>query len=94
MSSNSSNGLLRGCLIAVGVLFLIGAALSLVMVVAVATIAASFEGSSAIAESDNYTTEFVSGNPKAANKIAVIDVKGEITSSIGFQAHIAWLSRH
>ena len=46
MSTNSSNGLLRGCLIAVGVLFLIGAALSLVMVVAVATIAASFEGGS------------------------------------------------
>jgi protease-4 len=80
MSSKSSNGLLRGCLIAVGVLFLLGAAFSLVMVVAVATIAASFEGSSAIAESDNYTTEFVSGNPKADNKIAVIDVKGTITS--------------
>ncbi len=80
MSSKSSNGLLRGCLIAVGVLFLIGAAFSLVMVVAVATIASSFEGGSAIAESDNYTTEFVSGNPKADNKIAVIDVKGTITS--------------
>ena len=80
MSSKSSNGLLRGCLIAVGVLFLIGTAFSLVMVVAVATIASSFEGASAIAESDNYTTEFVSGNPKADNKIAVIDVKGEITS--------------
>ena len=80
MSSNSSNGFLRGCLIAVGVLFLLGAAFSLVMVVAVATIASSFEGSSAIAESDNYTTEFVSGNPKADNKIAVIDVKGTITS--------------
>ncbi len=80
MSSKSSSGLLRGCLIAVGVLFLLGAAFSLVMVVAVATIASSFEGSSAIAESDNYTTEFVSGNPKADNKIAVIDVKGTITS--------------
>ena len=29
---------------------------------------------------NNFTTEFISGNPKAKNKIAVIDVKGEITS--------------
>ena len=80
MSSNSSGGLLRGCLIAIGVLFLIGAAFSIIMVVAVATIASSFEGAAAIAESDNYTTEFVSGNPRAEKKIAVIDVKGAITS--------------
>ncbi|MBO7088859.1 MAG: signal peptide peptidase SppA, partial [Lentisphaeria bacterium] len=43
-------------------------------------IASSFEGAAAIAESDNYTTEFVSGNPRAEKKIAVIDVKGTITS--------------
>jgi len=80
MSSNSSGGFLRGCLIVVGILFLVGAVFSMVMVVAIATIANSM-GSSALPGSDNYTTEFISGNPGANNRIAVIDVKGEITRS-------------
>ena len=80
MSSNSSGGFLRGCLIAIGILFLLGAAFSIVMVTAIATIANSIgQSGAALASSDDYTTEFISGNADADNRIAVIDVKGTIT---------------
>ena len=81
MSSNSSGGFLRGCLIAIGILFLLGAAFSVVMVTAIATIANSIgQSGAALAGSDDYSTEFISGNADADNRIAVIDVKGTITS--------------
>ena len=78
MSSNSSGGFLRGCLIVFGILFLVGTALSLVFVAFVGIIASSMGNASF--DSKDYTVEFISGNSGAENRIAVIDVKGEITS--------------
>ena len=82
MSSNSSGGFLRGCLIAVGV-FVLVCFLGFICLFAVfgAVIGAIGESGTAFkAASADYTTEFISGNADADSRIAVIDVKGTITS--------------
>jgi len=81
MSSNSSGGFLRGCLIAIGIFLLIGIIGFSVLFAIIASIANSIgQSGAALAGTDDYTTEFISGNADAENRIAVIDVKGEITS--------------
>ena len=81
MSNNSTGGFLRSCLIVLGFLFVIGVVFIFVCLFAIGSLVSSFEnGSSALASSDEYTTEFVGGNRDADKKIAIIDVKGTITS--------------
>ena len=79
MSSNSSGGFLRGCLIAVAIVILIGIVFSFLFSVAIGGIAAMIASEGKTTGEDSYATEFVSGNPDAINTIAIIDVKGEIT---------------
>ena len=79
MSSNSSGGFLRGCLIVVAVLILIGIVFSFLLSVAIGGVAALVASEGKTTGEDSYATEFVSGNPDAINSIAIIDVKGEIT---------------
>ena len=82
MSSNSSGGFLRGCLIAVGV-FILVCFIGFIALFACIGAIAGMVGESAGAfktASDDFTTEFISGNADAGNRIAVIDVKGTITS--------------
>ena len=81
MSSNSSGGFLRGCLIVFGIFVFfcfLGFLCLFVFIGAVASFVG--ESSSAFKTADDYSTEFISGNADAANRIAVIDVKGTITS--------------
>ena len=81
MSTNSTGGFFRNCLIALGILFIIGVVFMFVCLSAIGSLISSFEKSgSNLAASDEYTTEFVSGNRDANNKIAIIDVKGTIAS--------------
>ena len=79
MSSNSSGGFLRGCLIVVAIFILIGIVFSFLFSIAIGGIAAMVASEGKTTGEDSYTTEFVSGNPDALNSIAIIDVKGEIT---------------
>ena len=82
MSSKSSGGFLRGCLIAFGV-FIVVCFIGFIALFAIfgAIIGIVGEGGSAFkAGSDEFTTEFISGNADAESRIAVIDVKGTITS--------------
>ena len=82
MSSNSSGGVLRGCLIAVGIFVVIGF-LGFLALFSFATIIIGAIGESGTAlksGSAEYTTEFISGNADAESRIAVIDVKGTIAS--------------
>lgn len=82
MSSNSSGGFLRGCLIAVGI-FVLVCFIGFIALFAVfgAVIGMIGESSAAFKTAGNdYTTEFISGNADAESRIAVIDVKGTITS--------------
>ena len=82
MSSNSSGGFLRGCLIAFGVFVLvcfIGFIALFVCIGAIAGMVGESAGAFKTA-SDDFTTEFISGNADAESRIAVIDVKGTITS--------------
>ena len=80
--NSSSGGFLRGCLIVGGVLFFLGLACIVIVLVFFAGIASSIGGdaAAALSDSEDYKTEFVSGNAEAKNKIAIIDVKGTITS--------------
>ena len=81
MSNNSTGGFLRSCLIVLGFLFVIGVVFIFVCLFAIGSLVSSFEKSgSALASSDEYTTEFVSGNRDADKKIAIIDVKGTIAN--------------
>ena len=82
MSSNSSGGLFRGCLIAFGVFFVICIVGFIGLVVCIATVANAIGESGAAFKSGSaeYTTEFISGNEDADSRIAVIDVKGTIAS--------------
>ena len=82
MSSNSSGGFLRGCLIAVGVFVVLGflGFLALFSFAAVIVGAIGESGAAFKTASDDYTTEFISGTADATSRIAVIDVKGTITS--------------
>ena len=82
MSSNSSGGFLRGCLIAFGV-FMVVCFLGFLAIFSFAAIIVGAIGESGAAfktASDDFTTEFISGNADATSRIAVIDVKGTITS--------------
>jgi len=82
MSSNSSGGFLRGCLIAVGI-FVVVSFLGFFALFSFVAVIVSAIGESSTAfktTSDDYTAEFISGTADAANRIAVIDVKGTITS--------------
>ncbi len=82
MSSNSSGGFLRGCLIAVGI-FVLVCFIGFICLFAVfgALVGALGESGAAFkTASADYTTEFISGNADADSCIAVIDVKGTITS--------------
>ena len=82
MSSNSSGGFLRGCLIAVGI-FVLVCFIGFICLFAVFGAVIGAIGDSGVAfksVSDDYTTEFISGAADAENRIAVIDVKGTITS--------------
>ena len=82
MSSNSSGGFLRGCLIAVGV-FVLVCFIGFICLFAVFGAVIGMIGESGTAfktASADYTTEFISGNADADNRIAVIDVRGTITS--------------
>ena len=80
-SPSSSGGFLRGCLMVGGVLFFVGLAGFIVLIIFIASIVSTIgDEAAALASSEDYKTEFVSGNAKAENKIAVIDVKGTITS--------------
>ena len=80
-SPSSSGGFLRGCLMVGGVLFFVGLAGFIVLLIFIASIASTIgDEAAALADSDDIKTEFISGSPKAENKIAVIDVKGTITS--------------
>lgn len=79
MSSNSSGGFLRGCLIVLAVFIVIGL-LGFLALTTVTGIIIGMIGETATAASTDYTAEFISGNQEAENRIAVIDVKGTITS--------------
>jgi len=82
MSSNSSGGFLRGCLIVFAIFIVIGF-LGFLALFSFATIiigAIGESGSALKSGSAEYTTEFISGNADAENRIAVIDVKGTIAS--------------
>ena len=82
MSSNSSGGFLRGCLIAVGI-FVLVCFIGFIALFAIFGAVIGMIGESAAAfntASADYTTEFISGNADADSRIAVIDVKGTITS--------------
>ena len=82
MSSNSSGGFLRGCLIAVGVFVVVCflGFIALFALIGVVAGAISESGTALKSGSAEYTTEFISGNENAENRIAVIDVKGTIAS--------------
>ena len=82
MSSNSSGGFLRGCLIAFGVFIVVCFLGFIGLFVCIGIVAGAISESSAAfaSSSDDFTTEFISGNADAENRIAVIDVKGTITS--------------
>ena len=82
MSSNSSGGFLRGCLIAVGIFVVVcflGFIALFVMIGAVAG-AIGESGAALKTASAEYTAEFIGGKEDAESRIAVIDVKGTITS--------------
>lgn len=79
MSSNSSGGFLRGCLIVLAVFIVIGF-LGFLALSTVTGIIIGMIDETATAASTDYTAEFISGNQEAENRIAVIDVKGTITS--------------
>ena len=79
MSSKSSGGFLRGCLIALVIVIILGAVFSFFFSIVIGGVAALIAGESQNTGEDAYTTEFVSGNRDAENCIAIIDVKGEIT---------------
>lgn len=80
MNTEKAHGIFRNCLVVLGALFLVCIALFLVLTVIVCTALSSIGETAALDGMNDFTTEFVSGNPKAKNKIAVIDVKGTITS--------------
>ena len=82
MSSNSSGGFFRGCLIAVGVFVVVCflGFIALFALIGVVAGAISESGTALKSGSAEYTTEFISGNENAENRIAVIDVKGAIAS--------------
>ena len=80
MNTEKVHGIFRNCLVVLGALFLVCIALFLVLTVIVCTALSSIGETAALDGMNDFTTEFVSGNPKAKNKIAVIDVKGQITS--------------
>lgn len=82
MSSNSSGGFFRSCLIVLGIFIVIGflGFLALFSFAAVIIGAIGESGTALKSASAEYTTEFVSGNEDAENRIAVIDVKGTIAS--------------
>ena len=82
MSSNSSGGFLRGCLIAVGVFVVVCFLGFIALFVLIGAVAGAIgeSGSALKSASAEYTTEFVSGNEDAESRIAVIDVKGTIAS--------------
>ena len=80
MSSNSSGGFLRGCLIVLAVFIVIGFLGFLALSTVTGIIIGMVGETAAAAASTDYTVEFVSGNQEAENRIAVIDVKGTITS--------------
>ncbi len=81
-SPSSSGGFLRGCLMVGGVLFFLGLAGFIVLIIIASSVVSTIgDEAAALASASNaYKTEFVSDNSKAENKIAVIDVKGAITS--------------
>ena len=80
--SSSSGGFFRGCLMLGGVLFVLCLAVLIIGAVFIGGIVSSIGGDAAAAltDSEDFKTEFISGNSKAEKKIAVIDVKGTITS--------------
>ncbi len=82
MSSNSSGGFLRGCLIAFGVFVVVCflGFIALFVMIGVVAGAIGESGAALRSASTDYTVEFVSGNQEAENRIAVIDVKGTIAS--------------
>lgn len=80
MSSNSSGGFLRGCLIVIGIFIVIGFLAFLALSTVTGIIIGMVGETAAAASSTDYTIEFVSGNQEAENRIAVIDVKGTIAS--------------
>lgn len=80
MSSNSSGGFLRGCLIVIGIFIVIGFLAFLALSTVTGIIIGMVGETAAAAASTDYTVEFVSGNQEAENRIAVIDVKGTIAS--------------
>lgn len=82
MSSNSSGGFFRSCLIVLGIFIVIGflGFLALFSFAAVIIGAIGESGTALKSASAEYTTEFVSGKEDAENRIAVIDVKGTIAS--------------
>ena len=80
--SSSSGGFFRGCLMLGGVLFFLCLAVLIIGAVFIGGLVSSIGGDAAAAltDSEDFKTEFISGNSKAEKKIAVIDVKGTITS--------------
>ena len=81
MSTNSSGGFFRGCLIAFGILFIVGIVGFIGLFACIVTVAGAFGESAALkANAAEYTAEFISGNKDAESRIAVIDVKGTIAS--------------
>jgi protease-4 len=81
MSSNSSGGFLRGCLIAVGIFAIVCLIGFFGIVFVIGIFASAFEDSAAFKTGNkDFTTEFISGDASAVSRIAVIDVKGTITS--------------
>ncbi len=80
MSSNSSGGFLRGCLIVIGIFIVIGFLAFLALSTVTGIIIGMVGETAAAASSTDYTVEFVCGNQEAENRIAVIDVKGTIAS--------------
>ena len=80
MEPEKKRDFFRNCLVVLGAMFLVCLAIGLVLIIIICTAISSIGDSASPDGTDEFTTEFVSGNRKAKNKIAVIDVKGEITS--------------
>ena len=81
MSTNSIGEYFRNCLVVLGILFIVGIVFTFVCLISIGSFISSFDkGGSTLTSSEEFTTEFVSGNSGAENRIAIIDVKGAIAS--------------
>ena len=87
MNTSNIRGVCNNCLIVLGIMFIVCIVFFFAFVMLVS---AAFSSGTDTSGNNEFTTEFVSGNEKAKEKIAVIDVKGTIERGSGeFSADVA-----